>query len=228
MPRQQHSYRESRTNAAKAAKDQCNACLAKFTLEHLLPTPRPLRALALDGLSMRTTRTLLRHDLPLRNIVIPQWHKATATLMRKRAPAIARIHHCSMNALLQRPTIIARHSIDIAFFDFMGSPTGCKASNHYPMNDLQLFLRNKCAPRAVLAFTFSARGNRSTSSSPHHRSKGRKTMHQHILQTFLRPVLHANGYRITSTTGFTYKRSPRSAPMAFWALATYKNVVRVN
>lgn len=182
----------------------------------------PVRALVLDAPEMRTTTTLLTRfgEDRVARVVCPQIDPAEAMAMRQHPTAAldaVRIIDQSMSDALEgmrapaakRPRGVCDRHFNVLFADYMGTVTGDRSRDLFPLQDMQDFLEHHATRQGTLVFacTFSLR-------MPLY--NGHASADDQIVEDYLKKLWAWCGYRVTGdVTEYKYKRTTKTMPMVF-------------
>ena len=198
-------YRERRS----ADKDANNRAFVALVARHWGARCTPLRALVLDGKSMRTSRAVAAAFRKRVEVTVPQLDPDSVPPMRRNAPpeGHVRVVPGSMAALLQSCEGTVMHA---AYFDYMGAVTGNRTKDLLPLEDIWAFLKANAARSGpvVLCCTFSARMHRGL-------IRGRASAQQQIVDDYLKPLFRYQRFAVLDLASRTYKRCGTSGPMVF-------------
>ena len=183
-----------------------NQTIIQFAIKYL---KKITGVILLDSYLLGSTNAFLETKLvSKKDIHVPQLNKTEYDLIAKQKKCRSR--HCSMEAYLSDLSDKDFDSLNVCYFDYMGSIEGCSSSDSFPLEDMQIVLRSSNQKRIVLATTFSCR------SGPKGKFEDRKTVAEQNEKDFLFPLFqHTQWKVIEQTQPKVYKREKRSAPMIF-------------
>ena len=171
----------------------------------------------LDGKNMRTTKMLNKYGININNslIHVPEMNYDTHKIHKKSGKCLA--FHGTLenylNHLTQKNNI---STVNAVYFDFEGHIEGNKQKNIYPLENINLFLKNSQQEKIVIGITVSVRGKE--------KFKGRKKVIEQIVFDFIQKVFNFNQYQIKNRTiknkidkkiEYTYCKSSKSSRMIF-------------
>lgn len=141
-----------------ADKNQCNAAFADAAdSTYAITAPR---ALVLDDAGIKSSKALMRGGLfQMRNIAIPNFDERAVTLIRTEKKQ--NVHHCSVNALLQKLQDQPAHRgvYSAVFLDYCATWSGNKELD--PSADVDLLFDSRIlAQHSTLAITIAHRKER--------------------------------------------------------------------
>lgn len=141
-----------------ADKNQCNAAFADAAdSTYTIKAPR---ALVLDDAGIKTSKALMRGGLfNMRNIAIPNFDERAVAIIRTEKKQ--NVHHCSLNALLQKLQHQPAHwgAYSAVFLDYCATWSGNKELDPSADVDL-LFDSSILAQHSTLAITIARRKER--------------------------------------------------------------------
>ena len=188
-------------------KDRVNGLIVRFARRLY----GKISLLCLDGPQMFTTTAFLTgfKKSCIKQIIVPEITKEPK--IKVKSPKVKVIFNTSLMDVIRklgRPKMF-----NVAFFDYMGSITGCRSNRRFPLEDMQRFLSfnvsREDGSRIVLACTFATRARVGC-------CKSRCSMLEHMREDFLMPLFKATGFEVIHEDKFVYARSSSSQRMAFF------------
>ena len=163
-----------------------------------------IRALVLDATTMNSCRALMESRCSIASLTVPQMNETDLNAMREiKKPdsclCKARVYKGSMWSLLQKKKVLARHRVNFAYFDYMGTAAGNKATGVQPLRDIQVFLEKYAADVVVVGFTLCCRGRKVF--------KKYGTAQQQNWEKYLKPTIAKAGFVVGLCEPRTYKQS---------------------
>lgn len=172
---------------------------------------RRLHALVLDGPALKTSKLLQQHYKNDISIEIAERNvDQISRMVRQNTSSSTHIYQGTLAQHLRQRR--RTRKFGLAYLDYMGSVTGNKATQSFPLEDISLLLKHHAANTIVLGATFSAR-----------LQAGRNAEHDSVADTilhgFLEPVIHRAGFAVVYKARVAcYKRHGGAMTMAFIAV----------
>jgi hypothetical protein len=145
--------------------------------------------IALDGQMTGTTKVF--HSW-VKSIWLPQIHDETSDVMQqslsKGRYRKARVVRSTLNSFMQQ-NIRVTESVNVAYFDYMGTILGNKTLNIFPLDDIALLLRTTRRDKLVLGLTVCRR----------------RSIEGDMFTDYLVPLVHRSRYNLVKEEVFPYK-----------------------
>ena len=170
-----------------------------------------VNAIVLDGSRMQTSRNIIDMIPNLRTLIVPERSS------EKRCIGDARVVHAQGRTLWNvLNKMLPTRAFNAAFFDYMGTVTGCRSTRDFPLEDIQMFLNNQATRSGpvVLALTFAARMRVGNDA----RSDG---VQSDIYSFYLCPLFKAACFRIERYESRIYSRTGHQRMVSIVAVLTF-------
>ena len=173
-------------------------------------------ALILDGPLLNTTKTLILSKVVVNSnkIHVPQFNKNDYCKIKKQN--LCKVNLCSMEEYINELSDIELQSINLCYFDYMGSIEGNKTNDLFPLEDMYKFLLNNHQSKLIFACTFSTR-------SYHGLFEDRTKMSEQMNTDFLLPLFKSTQWAIIDQIKPHCYRRKSSASMVFYLYVLKKD-----